>query len=90
MSTFERFLEGEVNAAAKLQAIRNCDLLMRIPERGVPSDSYDKVERVYFHKSTHKGFMSKFIGGGEWYNISLMLYFSENNELKVDIHTLNT
>ena len=65
---------------------------MRIPERGVPSDSYDKVERVYFHKSTHKGFMSKFIGGGEWYNnnIPLMLYFSENNELKVDIHTLNT
>jgi len=65
MSTFERFLKGEVKDSAKLQAVRDCDLLMHIPERGKPTDSYDEVERVYFHKSTHKAFMSKFIGGGE-------------------------
>ena len=83
MSTFERFLKGEVKATTQLQAIRNCDLLMRIPEEGKPTDRYDKVERVYFHKSTHKAFMSKFIGRGEWH-IILQCY-------KVDIHiwTLN-
>ena len=65
LSTFERFLGAEASAGNKLQAIRDCDLLIRIPEEGEPTDDYDSVERVYFYKSTHKGFMSNFIGGGK-------------------------
>ena len=67
MSTFERFLKEEANADTMIKAVKDCDLLIRIPERGdqMPTDSYDCVERVYFHKNTHKGFKSKFIGGGK-------------------------
>ena len=66
ISTFERFVKEEADAGAKMQALKDCGLLMHIPEKGGElTDSYDGVERVYFHKSTHKGFMSKFIGGGE-------------------------
>jgi len=65
MNTFERFLEAEPNAGTKIQAIRDCDLLICIPEKGGSTDHYDSVERVCFHKSTHKGMKSNFIGGGE-------------------------
>jgi len=68
MNTFKCFLKAEENADEKLQAVRDCDLLLHIPERGKPIlDSYDTIETVSIHKSTHKGFKSKFIGGGEWH-----------------------
>ena len=65
MSTFERFLGAESDDPNRIQTVKECDLLIAIPEQGEPTDKYDAVERVYFHKYTQKAFKSVFIAGGE-------------------------
>ena len=58
LSTFKRFLAAESNdeISCRIQAIKDCNLLTFLPEQEKPTDSYDKVERVYFYGHTHKAF----------------------------------
>ena len=66
MSTLKQFLGTESNDPNRIQTIKDCDLLIAIPEQGKSTDKYDAVERVNFHRNAQQAFKSVFIGGGKY------------------------
>lgn len=57
-SVMDRLLGKDI---ATLKSIKECPLLLKIPEQNPPVDDYDKIPRIYAHFSTLNQFREELI-----------------------------